>query len=188
MPEEQTDDAASFERVTSFIKDQVTQYAQEAFQQYNNAVPQQQTQSQQDIARQQLQDTLSPFIDPKINEARLVAADTRDYVQFYNDGNIEAEDKEAVEKMFTELKNAGRALPRRDIYHYLQGKLASDKPDEFVKKTTERRQKQLDRANGSVDFGSGALERAKNDPTFSKENFSKLTSDEQAERLEGITF
>ena len=174
-------------KVQDFIKGQVETYAQEIFKQ-QQAVPVQTQQSaltQEQLAQQQLRDVINPFIKPDIDNIKLVSADTRDYVDFYTDPSVR-DDKETVEKMFNELKEAGRPLPRRDIYDYLQGKMAREKPEEFSKKMTERQRKQLDSVNSATDFGAGALERAKNDPQWS--NVKNMSLDELEKALDGVTF
>ena len=175
-------------KVQDFIKGQVETYAKEIFE--NRPAPpvqhvQQNQPTQEELARRQLQDLITPFVKPDVDAVRLVSADTRDYVDFYSDPSMK-EEKESVEKMFNELKDAGRPLPRKDIYNWLQGKLASENPEQFSKKLTERQKRQLEQANGSVDFGFGALEKAKTDPVWSNVKNMPLSDLEKA--LEGVTF
>jgi len=141
------------------------------------------TQEQQ--ARQQLQDLITPFVKPGMDAVQLVSADTRDYVDFYSEDRVK-DDKDAVEKMFNELKGAGRPIPRRDIYDYLQGKLHRENPEEFETKVKARKQKQLEAVSGSIDFGASAADRAKNDPIWS--NVRNMSVDDLGKALEGVTF
>lgn len=173
-------------KVQEFIKGQVETYAREVFAtQAPPAQQQPQTISAEDQARQQLQAAITPFIKPGLDAAQLQAADTRDYVDFYSDPAVRSE-KETVEKMFDELKNNGRPLPRRDIYDYLQGKLYRENPEEFNKKVSERKKQQLDSAAGSVDMGAGALDRARSDPVWS--NVKNMSLEDLEKALDGVTF
>jgi hypothetical protein len=175
-------------KVQDFIKGQVETFAKEVFEKQAPQVqPQGQQQlTQEELARRQLADIITPFVKPGMDAVQLAAADTRDYVDFYQDASIDQSDKDAVEKMFNELKQAGRPLPRRDIYDYLQGKMSREKPEEFSKKITERQKRQLDKAQGATDFGFGAIERAKNDPVYS--NIKNMSLDELEKALDGVTF
>lgn len=186
--ENQNQEDVTLARVQEFIKEQVSQYAKDAFAEVTRQQnPQQPQLSQEEQYRQNVNNIISPVVDPKIHATQLEVADTRDMVNFYSNPDM-VEYKEPVEKMFNELKAAGRAIPRQDIYFYLQGKMAQEKPEEFGKKLTERQQRQLDRANGSIDMGSSSLERARNDPVYSKDAFSKLSVEEMEKALDGITF
>ena len=175
-------------KVQEFIKGQVETYAKEVF---ATQAPQVQPQvhqgaiSAEEQARRQLQEVLTPFIKPGLDAANLQSADTRDYVDFYSDPAVRSE-KETVEKMFDELKNNGRPLPRRDIYDYLQGKLYRENPEEFNKKVSERKKQQLDAASGSIDMGAGALDRARNDPVWS--NVKNMSLEDLEKALDGVTF
>jgi hypothetical protein len=175
--------------VNAFLKDRVETYAAEYFKEH---LPQQTVQPQQteeDATRNNLKQILEPFIRPDLDAAKMVAADSRDYVDFYGgkDGkDISDGEKDAVEAMFNNLKEKGRPLPRRDIYDYLQGKLSREKPEEFTRRHTDRQKRQLETANGAVDIGFAAIDRAKNDPVWS--NVRSMSLEELGNNLEGVAF
>jgi len=177
-----TDD---FKQVQSLIRGEVEKYAAEAFDKQKQQVPAQ-TQTEQQQAQQQLRDLISPFVDPGINEAKLTAADARDYVDFYNSNDVEVTYKQQVEETFNELKKMGRPLPRTDIMNYLVGKEYRADPDKFTAKQSERKKAQLDRAITASDFGSGAVDRQRNESMFT--NFDSLSVEDMAKALDGVTF
>ena len=140
-------------------------------------------------AKKQIDELIvKPFIQPSMDETRLIAADAQDYVKFYTNNAVAIEYQEPVEKAFESLKKAGRPTTRADIFAYLQGQEYQKNPEEFLQKAGEKRKVQLEKANSAADFGAGSLEKARNDPVYGVEAFSKLTSDEMAQKLEGITF
>lgn len=181
-------EALDLAKVQDFIKGQVETYAQEAFKQYQPPVQQQQsglTQEQQ--AQLQLQQMLEPFIAPRVNAAQLAAADAKDNSSFYsNPENLSMRDD--VEKMFNELKEAGRAIPRVDIKRYLLGKEYETDPVKFTEKQKERQKSQVKTAEGAIDFGQGALERAKNDSVFGNGNVWTMPLEDLEKALQGVTF
>ena len=191
MSEEKTSEDLDLAKVQDFIKGQVETFAKEAFEKQTSQRQSQPTlvqtgqPTQEELAHRQLQDVLTPFIKPGFDAMRLETADTRDFVDFYNNPNVQ-EDKEAVEAMFQDLKQKGRPLPRQDIYDYLQGKMAREKPQEFNKKITERQRRQTESAISGVDVGLAGLDRARNDPTWSNVRNMPLAELEKA--LEGVTF
>ena len=151
--------------------------------------PEVRTQSNSDTARQQIDELIvKPFIQPSIDEVRLLAADAQDYAKFYTNNATAVEYQEPVEKAFEVLKKAGRPTTRADIFAYLQGQEYQKNPDEFIQKAGEKKKAQLEKANSAADLGVGSLERARSDPVYGAEAFSKLTSDEMAQKLDGITF
>jgi hypothetical protein len=180
------DDAANFAKVQEFIQTQVKDYLTDMQEQAQRSNPQV-IQTEQQRAQQQLRETLNPFIEPGLNEVKLETANTRDMFQFYRDNpQIADEEKNAVEKMFAELKDKGRAIPRQDIYDYLEGKAARENPDNFTKKISERKQRQLDRAQSAVDMGAQGLHR-RDDPLH-PENFKALSVEEMEKAMDGWTF
>jgi hypothetical protein len=84
------------------------------------------------------------------------------------------------------LKSQGRAIPREDIKNYLIGKAYSDDPKKFTEAEAQRHKAQMTNANGSVDMGLSALDRAKSDPIWS--NVRSMSLDDLEKNLEGITF
>src|SRR5215475_8408403 len=132
------DDAANFSKVQEFIRTQVSDYIQEMQQQAQRQNPQY-VQTEQERARQELDRTLSPFIDPKIHQIQLETANTRDMLTFEkNNPYIEKDDRDKVEAMFEDLKKNGRAIPRQDIFDYLEGKAMRENPEETTKRMSER--------------------------------------------------
>lgn len=175
-------------KVQEFIKGQVDTYAQEAFKQYQQpAVQQQQGLTQEQQAQLQLKEMLEPFIAPRVNAAQLTAADAKDSVTFYsNPENLTMQGE--VEKMFNELKEAGRAIPRADIKRYLLGKEYEADPVKFTEKETERRRAQVKNVESGTDMGQNALERARNDPVWNKENLWTMPLEDLEKALSGVTF
>jgi hypothetical protein len=172
-------------KAQEFIKSQVETYMQEAF-----AKQQPVTQIQPVVAdpNQQLRELISPFIDPGINEAKFTGADAKDYVKFYTDPkNIDAaEYQDEVEKAFEALAKVGRSTSRADILRYLRGKEYEADPDKFVAKVAERNKAALERARNAGDIGGSAIDRAKNDTTWT--NFGKLSLEDMEKALDGVTF
>ena len=182
------DDAANFSKVQEFIRTQVSDYIQEMQQQAQRQNPQY-VQTEQERARQELDRTLSPFIDPKIHQIQLETANTRDMLTFEkNNPYIEKDDRDKVEAMFEDLKKNGRAIPRQDIFDYLEGKAMRENPEETTKRMSERKQRQLERAQGSVDFGANGLDRMRSVQGVTRETLEKSTSEEIEKLLDGITF
>jgi len=176
-------------KVQEFIKGQVDTYAQEAFKQYQQPVvqPQQGGLTQEQQAQLQLQQMLEPFIAPRVNAAHLTAADARDTASFYSDpSNLEMKDE--VEKMFEELKTAGRAIPRADIKRYLLGKEYEADPVKFTEKQTERRKAQVKAAEGALDIGQGGLDRNRNNPLLVGQDLWTMPLEDLEKALQGVTF
>ncbi len=173
-----------FQQVQSLIKSEVEKYAAEAFAKQSSSVAQ--TSTEQEHAQQQLRDLINPFVEPGINEAKLTAADARDYVDFYNNNDVESAYKKQVEDTFNELKKQGRPTTRDAIMSYLLGKDYRADPDKFTETQQARKKQQIDRANTAVDFGAGAVDRAKNDSVFS--NFEALSVEDMEKALDGVTF
>lgn len=184
---EETDDLA---KVQDFIKSQVETYFQEQVQKTPaiQQVERQTARESEDAAQKQLRELISPFVDPALNEARLTAADSMDYVKFYTNNPEAAEYQEAVEKTFEALKKAGRPLPREDILAHTIGKEYRTAPEKFTEKLSAKRQAQLERAESASDIGGMSTSRAKNDGTFGEGKFDKLSVEDMEKALEGITF
>ncbi len=177
-----TNDISTFEQVQALIKGQVDDYLKE---QQSIPTPQQQ-QSEQDKATQQIRDLINPFVKPDLDEARFVAADAKDFVSFYNNNEDALLYKDDVEKSFELMKKAGRPTTRADILNYLVGREYREQPDKFKERETAKQKRQVERADGAIDFGGGSINRAKSDPTWS--NFNKLSIEDMEKALDGITF
>lgn len=177
-----------FEKVQGFIKEQVQTYFNElktkepVVQQQQQAV----TQTEQQRAHQQAGDFIKQFVDGDINDAKFVAADARDYADFYMNNPLASDYKDDVEKTFKVLKDAGRATARGDILDYVRGRQLRTDPDSFTKAEKARQAKQLERAESAGDFGAGSIARAKADSIWS--NFESLSVADMEKALDGITF
>lgn len=177
-------------KVNEYITSVVQESFKEAMASYE-AQGRQQPQSnqqgltQEQIAQLQLKQMLDPFITPEVNAAKLAAADASDRVDFYSNP-VNLEYKDEVEKMFAELKQQGRAIPRNDIKNYIIGKTYTENPEEFNRKQSERHKNQLNNANSAVDVGLSAMDRAKSDPVWS--NVKNMSLEELEKNLEGVTF
>lgn len=181
-----TNNDFSLEQVQDFIKGQVEVFVKENLEQQGATRQQPQTTStDEQRLQQQIQQQINPFIQPGIDAAKLTAADAKDYVSFY-DSPEKLEEKTEIEQMFKTLLDAGRPIPRSDIYDYLQGKKYRENPETFLKSKGEKRQQQLDRASSAVDIGFSAIDRARNDPKWS--NVKSMPLDELTAALDGVTF
>lgn len=171
-------------KVQEFIRGQVETYAEQVFKERLPVEPTAPTKTQQEQAQDQLRDVINPFIQPGLNTVQLAVADLKDQVTFEASFKGSTEERKAVEDMFTQLKNAGKPLPRSDIRDYLEGKLLRESPEKAEEKLAQRK-KQTEHLSDAVDFGSGALNRVKNDPQYDPKRMS-LSELEAA--LEGVTF
>ena len=180
-----TDDVA---KVEEFLQSRIKSEVEAAFTDMQQRSQQQtttrNTPSERELAQQELKELLSPIIDPDISRAKFDSADAKDYVQFYR--NNPDVDQEEVEKTFKALADAGRPTTRADIARYLLGREYEADPTAFMAKVSEKQKKQVERATAASDFGAGALDKAKSDPTFS--NFEKLSVEDMEKALEGVTF
>lgn len=184
MAEEQSD----FEKVQEFIKEQVQEFAQQQFTQFKTELTREPVKVDDAIseAQKQLRQTLSPFIDPGINDAKITAQSAVDYVDFYTTNPEAIEFKDAVEDAFTKMKEAGRPVSRRDIYaHMLGGEFIKDRAG-FMEKQSVKTKEQLARASDAGDVGLMSYNKAKNDTTWS--DFNKLSVEDMEKMLEGIGF
>ena len=170
-----------FDKVTSFVKDLVNQYAADAIK-----TAQQPVVNQADQQRQLLRDTLQPVIGQDIANANFAAADAKDYVSFYTGDPLAMEYRDEVEAAFNQAKENGHPLPRSEVLRWVIGKERLTDQKKFNERETVRQKAQLDRAERGVDTGAGSLNRAKDDPTFA--NFDKLSLEDMEKALEGIVF
>lgn len=192
---EENNDQQQWEKVQAAIKAETLRVldehkAQEAAQQ---ARQQQDNRGQQKVENDQLKEVLDPYFKPGLDQANLNAADARDAVSFYrNNPGLTREQEQQVEEMFQKMKEVGRPTSRQDLYRTILGKEYTDDPESFIEKRNKAKQEQLDRAREAADFGSSGYSIQK--PSNAKElegkfqNFGSLTSAEQEELLDGVTF
>jgi hypothetical protein len=188
---EQTDNPQDLERVQSFIRSQVESYlqeqaAQQQYQQRQSASDQQRQPTEREDAQRVLREAINPIIGPDIASANLNAADAKDYVDFYTGNDAALSYKDEVEKVFNDLKNQGRAMPRSAILRYVRGELYETDQAKFTERESARTKRQIERAEGAIDIGAATLNKAKNDPMFT--NFDRLPTEEMEKVLEGVTF
>lgn len=183
MAEEQIEERAA---VQGFIKEQVETYFNELAQQQRQADPVVQK-TQQDQAKDQLRDLINPFIEPALNEARFIAADSNDYAKFYTNNSDAIEYQDEVEKRFKLMKEAGRPTTRADILRHMVGDEFFKDKDRFVERLSEKKKQQLERAESASDFGYGSMTKAKNDPVFGRlADLSRLTGDDLSTALKEL--
>ena len=113
------------------------------------------------------EDALAAVIEPYIRagtaKANLIAQMASDKADFYTHSDPdELEDrlayKEEIEKRTLGMASMGRALPREDIYRHLKG----EKFNEFVEKSTKRKQKREERArNEGQDYAGDGMPRVR---------------------------
>ena len=174
-----------FEKVEGYIKERVQAYYDE-MKAKEPVVTQNVTQTEQQQAHKQAGDFIKQFVDSDINDAKFIAADARDYADFYMNNSLAGDYKDDVEKTFKVLKDAGRATTRNDILDYVRGRQMRTDPENFTKAEKARQSKQLERAESAGDFGAGAMTRAKSDAVWS--NFDSLGVADMEKALDGITF
>jgi hypothetical protein len=173
-----------FAKVQGFIKEQVQTYFNELAEQTAQQTQQQPNQQQQ--AQKQAGDFVRSIINDDLNEAKLTAADAKDEVRFYRN-NPDALDYEAeIEKTFTDAVKVGRPLPRQDILDWIRGREYRTAPDKFKERETARTKQQLAHAEDATDIGTAALNKAKNDTTWT--NFADLPLEEMEKALDGVVF
>ena len=176
-----TEQLVNFEQVQTLLKREVDAYLAEK----KSSTPEH-IQSEQQQAQKQVRELLDPFIKPDLDEARFLAADAKDFVSFYADNPEGIEYKEDVEKAFEVMKKSGRPTTRAGILDYVIGNERRTQPDKFKEKETARQKRQLEKAEMSTDFGGNAVNRAKNDVTFSNLEGKSLEEIEKA--MDGVTF
>ena len=175
-----------FGKVQQLIKDQVKTAYDEYHQQQLSRVQQSQGQTEQDIVRKHVGEMISPFIDPKIDQATLTANDAKDEVRFYRRNPDAIDYEEQIEEIFTQSVKEGRPTSRATIYNYVVGKEVMTAPEKFESRQQARKQAQLDRVHSAGDFGADSATRQKVDNSF--KDFAKLPLDEMETMLEGVTF
>lgn len=159
----------NMEQVNEYIKAQMLANADEVVKvveqrmKGNKAIEKQPDSEAQ--ARQQIRDVIDPIYGGDINEARMNAADARDYASFYrNPGNATFEAE--VEATFKMLKDAGRATSRNDVLNWVKGDLHSKDAAKFDERVKAAKQRELQYAQGAVDVGSGGVNHQRQDESF----------------------
>lgn len=147
-------------------------------------VPERQTQQGQES--DQLRDIINPYLKPDIDSLRGETAALRDENTFYRKTKGAEEYEEQIEATFQQLTAAGRPMARSDIYRYLVGKMAVDEPEKFTERQNARQQRQLQTAQGAVDFGFNGVGRQEEINKF--KSFDKLSVEEMEKALDGVTF
>ena len=180
------EETSDFEKVQSFIKEQVQTYFDDIRAKEPPLKQPQITSTEQEQAHKQAGDFIKQFVDSDINDAKFVAADARDYADFYMNNPLAGDYKDDVEKTFKVLKDAGRPTTRNDILDYVRGRQMRTDPENFTKGEKARQAKQLERAESAGDFGASATARAKADAVWS--NFESLSVADMEKALDGVTF
>lgn len=176
--DKQQQEPVDFAKVQEVLRSQVDQYMAER-------ETRQQRQPQQPDPQKEVADTVRGFVAGDLNEARLTAADARDYVDFYTNNEDGLYYKDDVEKTFNMLKEAGRPTTRKDILRHVIGDQYIADPVKFKAREDSRKQAQLDRAATAGDIGQAASTREKS-TKFA--NFDSLSSEEMEKALDGVTF
>src|SRR4030095_1069075 len=183
------------EQVNQYINDTVKQQFEaltaDFRRQYGPATPQSQvdpTEAQQ----REVTTIVKPVVEPRLNQIDFAARASQDYTQFYLRNPEAFSQHDEVEKLFQEAAQNGRPMARRAIYDYIHGRDYNADPAKFRERDKERQQRELDRARSAMDPGMGSTGniRPENTPIGSLEDFAKLSSEEQAKRLDqtGLTF
>lgn len=181
------DTAGNYERVTSFIRDQVKGYMEEVLPTLRGRqeAPSQRQQQEADNNRL-IAETIAPVVGPHISQLQGDYLDLKDKEDFYYSQPDAKEHREDIEALFSELKKQGRMIPRSDLHRAIVGKKYLADPDKFVEDHSNRKKNSRETLDSSVDFGAAMFARAKDDPKWS--NFSSLSVEEMEKALDGITF
>lgn len=181
---DQTDDMLKAQRLIKSIVDTTLaeQRAQEDGRQQQREAPV----VDEDEGRKRFKEMLDPYIRPEVNQARLESMAAVDESRFYRKHPEAVEYEDQVEKIFNESMKRGQPWQREDIHKYLVGKEATENPEKFVEKMTERKQRQLREAEYAGDMGAGGMQRSRDESRF--KDFKSKTLEEMEKDLEGITF
>lgn len=183
---EGSESSNDFDKVTGFIRDQVKAYIGELQAQQ----PQQQQQPQFDQRQYEqnklIAETIGPVVGPALQQAQHAAVSAEDEVRFYRENPEALEHSEAVEKLYSELRQQGRLIPRKDLYDAILGREFRADPDKFMEKQQQRKKAQTERAEMSTDFGAAMMSKVKADNKWSK--FEDLSVEDMEKALDGITF
>lgn len=185
VQQEQQPEGNDFEKVTGFIRDQVKTYISELQQQ-------QQPQQQQPYDQRQYEqnrlvaETIGPVVGPALNQAVTGVNAVQDEVRFYRDNPEAMEHGESIERLFDELRQQGRPIPRKDLYDAILGREYRADPEKFVEKAQQRKKAQTEKAEMATDFGAAMMNKVKADSTWG--NFESLSLEDMEKKLEGVTF
>lgn len=147
---------------------------------------QQQPPVTKDEGNNQLRELLEPLYGPHVQQARLESMSAIDESRFYRKHPEAAEREDQIEAIFRESMRNGRPWQREEINRYLIGKEAEADPDKFVEKINAKKEAQLRRAEGAMDFGFNGAGREQEVEKF--KSFDKLSVEEMEKALEGVTF
>lgn len=181
---DQTDDMLKAQRLIKSIVD--TTLAEQRAQEGERYQQREQPVVSEDEGQKRFKEMLDPYIKPEVNQARLESMAAVDESRFYRKNPHAVEYEDQVEKVFAESMKRGQPWQREDIYKYLVGKEATENPEKFVEKLTEKKQRQLREAQFAGDMGAGGLQRSRDDSRF--KDFKSKTLEEMEKDLEGITF
>lgn len=181
MAEEQ--EADQLAKVQEYIRGEVNQYLQQTA---ANMPVQQPTMTPQQAAYNQVGQYINHFTQPGIQYAQHVAADAKDYSDFYARHPEAREYQDQIEQTFQVLAANNRPTVRDDCYRYVRGRELEADPQAFLTKERQRQERALERANYAGDMGAGSVGKEKADALFA--NFDQLSLEDMEKRLEGITF
>jgi hypothetical protein len=176
--------------ITDLMKQQFEALASDFRRQYTPATPPQV--DPREAQHREVANIVNPVVEPRLNQIDFAARASQDYTQFYLRNPEAFSQHDEVEKLFQEAAQNGRPMARRAIYDYIHGRDYNADPARFRERDKERQQRELDRARSATDPGMGMAGsiRPENTPIGSLEDFAKLSSEEQAKRLDqtGLTF
>lgn len=181
-----TDSQVDVGALQDWMKNEVKQYFDEQWSTANQQRQQQQSVDTFQQQRKQAGDFVKELVKDDLDQVKITAADAKDEVRFYRANPDAIDYEQQIEDLFTAAIKAGRPMTRQDILYYVQGKEAQTEPDKYAERMKARQQRQLQHAEGAVDIGAAALNKAKTDDTWV--NFDKLSLEDMEKALEGITF
>lgn len=151
MAEEPND----FQRAQEFMRQQMDEYVPQILEAQRQRAQQPDPLQQQ---QRQIQETIRGAVAPDLDTANLTAADTRDYVNFYNpDNELGRLYQKEVEETFGVLNKNGRPTVRNDILRHALGKMQLENPEEYKKRQDELERRQKTRAYLAGDIGEGGI-------------------------------
>lgn len=165
------------EAVDAYIKQQF-----EAFTNEREASLQQQPQTQVDEVQNNVRQIVDPIYRPDINQARLVAADAKDYSAFYRKHPEAVDLSDKLENLFEESVKNGRPTAREALYKYVLGDLHMTEPEKFA----DRQKAQLRQAELAADLGGSGNGKPRNEGTL--DDLKAMTLEDMEKALDGVTF
>lgn len=169
-------------------KDAVDAYIKQQFESFSNereaAMQRQQQQQPQpmDEVQQNVRQIVDPIYRPDIDQARLVAADSKDEGRFYRRHPEAADLSEKIEALFEDAVRNGRPTAREALYKYALGDLQMTEPEKFA----ERQRNQLRQAELAADLGGTASGKNRNEGTL--DDLKAMTLEDMEKALDGTTF